>query len=790
MRSFAFILSVLVFGCGSENTTPGDTHASSIGGSGGASMQPSTNGGASTSPTSHSTNGGASTSSTLDSTSSGASTSSTSHSTSGGAGSTAGASATPTTAPKGAWSSLAAPESKKLQSEVLTSLSALTADELIAKSPGIANQPLGYAPEQAKWLDTIQASSLALDDAELERFKQNGFVISERQIYPDFFYGYKTIYAADLPVYVTADAVLTALHRSYDTILKEVETSYMEPTLRQMLSGLRGRIQSAAIGEDARHDLTLLLSVALGLLDSTASVDAEASALIAKAKAASGTETVSLFGTEREIDFSQFVPRGHYADFSTLESYFRAMMWLGRTELRLVEVSASGERALVRRQVQDVLALDELFTDELRQQWASLERIVALFVGEADYMTLPQAAQLRSALGIAASTALEGVDDARLLATIDAGSYGNQRICSQLMVVDDGMTTLPNSFAFLGQRYTVDSHVFSRVVYPNTKSRRMMPNPLDVAFAAFGNDQAATLLRSELDAYGYAPELGAARQLVEWHGADYWDTSLYTLWTDSLRQLSAGKYDAASLPSVARTEAWGRRLINTQLASWAELRHDTLLYAKQSYTGVPSCEYPDGYVDPYPGLFARLKQLGTLAAELLAPVLPSSTASRVVTYFQKFAEIAARLETLATEELTGAERTADDLAFLNDAVSIGTETSGCSTVRFPTGWYSKLFYDREDALKGYPTIADVHTQPADEAGNPVGRVLHVATGNPRLMVVSVDSCEGPRAFAGVVSSYFEQTTSNFERKTDQIWAAEIKSGNPEDVSWMQDLVVR
>jgi hypothetical protein len=231
-------------------------------------------------------------------------------------------------------------------------------------------------------------------------------------------------------------------------------------------------------------------------------------------------------------------------------------------------------------------------------------------------------------------------------------------------------------------------------------------------------------------------------------------------------------------------------LLNTQLASWAELRHDNLLYAKQSYSGIPSCEYPDGYVDPYPALFARLKQLATLAAEKLTLVLPSASTSRAVSYFKQFADVSLRLETLATEELTGAARTADDLAFLNDAVSTKTDSSGCSTVTFPTGWYAGLFYEQEDALKAAPTIADVHTQPADAAGNTVGRVLHVATGNPRLMVVSVDSCEGPRAFAGVVSAYFEQTTTDFQRRTDKDFALDLESGNPQDVSWMTDLVVR
>src|SRR5690606_40805394 len=54
---------------------------------------------------------------------------------------------------------------------------------------------------------------------------------------------------------------------------------------------------------------------------------------------------------------------------------------------------------------------------------------------------------------------------------------------------------------------------------------------------------------------------------------------------------------AVGMPEITGTEAWNRRILNTQLASWAELRDDTLLYAKQSYTGVPGCEYPDAYVE-------------------------------------------------------------------------------------------------------------------------------------------------------------------------------------------------
>ncbi len=56
------------------------------------------------------------------------------------------------------------------------------------------------------------------------------------------------------------------------------------------------------------------------------------------------------------------------------------------------------------------------------------------------------------------------------------------------------------------------------------------------------------------------------------------------------------------------------------------------------------------------------------------------------------------------------------------------------------------------------------------------------------MVVSVDSCAGQRAYAGVVSAYHEQITSNFERMTDQEWV--LKANSAADVDWMNDVIAR
>ena len=109
---------------------------------------------------------------------------------------------------------------------------------------------------------------------------------------------------------------------------------------------------------------------------------------------------------------------------------------------------------------------------------------------------------------------------------------------------------------------------------------------------------------------------------------------------------------------------------------------------------------------------------------------------------------------------------------------------GCAQQTVPTGWYVGLFLVQSDAQTVDPTIADVHTDAAD------AQVLHVATGMPRLMYVTADGCNGPRAYAGVVSSYFEKTTDAFQRLTDMDWSSQIMQTPPADVGWMAPLVSR
>ncbi len=99
--------------------------------------------------------------------------------------------------------------------------------------------------------------------------------------------------------------------------------------------------------------------------------------------------------TRRTFDFSQFKPRGHYTAEPSLEQYFRAMIWLGRVDLRLMETQLSGEQVFQRRQYDAMLLFNELLSGPALGYWQNIDTAVETFVGESDTMRVPEVTSLR-----------------------------------------------------------------------------------------------------------------------------------------------------------------------------------------------------------------------------------------------------------------------------------------------------------------------------------------------------------------------------------------------------------
>jgi hypothetical protein len=678
--------------------------------------------------------------------------------------------------------------------QALAGVSSLGPAELSTRYPVPFPGKLSYDPLAAVNLEAIQRSAQGLNDGERAILKTDGFVISDRQRFPSFPNGYEAIYASHLPVFISADAILHAVHRSYDQILKEIELGSLRDELGQMLEGMLRQLPGANLEEQARKDADFYLTVALSLLrDRTVAPVAGGDArrveeFTSRARAANGSAELELFGATRKLDFSQFTPRGHYTDSPELTSYFRSMMWLGRIDFRIIETQPDHSQVFHRRQFDGALALATLLAGPALESWTRVDSTVEAFVGESDNMKPSEMARLLGDLGVKSAAETRPLADEAIAAAVVAGDYGHQRISSHIMINGIGGTLpLSRTFLLLGQRYVLDSHVFSNLVYDRVAkgdALRMMPDPLDVAFAALQNNQAAALLRPQLDRYHYASDLAAMRVLADDHGDAFWSGPLYNVWLSALRALSS---PAESGPLVvSQTEAWGRRLLNTQLASWAELRHDTILYAKQSYGAGPACEFPDALVEPNPAFFARLELYARRGGEVAMNLHLGNLDDRLRGYFVRLGEVAGLLREMAEFQRDRKPFTQTHMQFINQTVKIAPVCGG----GYAQGWYADLFFDTSDAIKFDPTIADVHTEPYDENMVEVGRVLHVGTGYARLMVVTADTCAGPRAYAGLASSYYELITEHYKRLDDPTWATQVTSNPPPEVPWMKDLIAR
>jgi hypothetical protein len=665
---------------------------------------------------------------------------------------------------------------------------------------GFGAATYGYLPPaDAKYFAQV-SFALGLNPVERFRLNQTGFVETDRLAFENFQTAYAYIYWKDLPVLITTDSLLQVVHQNYDAILSQMETSLLAPRLARLLAATRAQAQADAAAntdpELARlyTDLDTYLAVPQALLSGSSDAAAGAAdpGAVAQytglARGSGDVGQVLLFGSQDPYDFTLFKPRGHYTRSPELGRYFAAVTWLSQIDFRLV--SYAGREAILQPQALADAAMFRLALDHAGQRaaWSALDKLFGAFVGPSDNTTLPDLDRFLMDAGIATPTAaLHPPDPARALALLTSGAYGQQRITGQLLVAtttDPQPQARPISFLLLGSRFSIDAEVMSRVVFDRLivggkKVERALPTSLDVMYA-LGSDRAEAHLQDEIARYGYSDTLHTLRREVDGLGSDFWSGSFYNRWLGALRTLNTPT-TGPQYPMVMHSEAWADKMLQTQLASWAQLRHDNILYAKQSVTTGWLCSYPAGYVEPYPAFYAALRDYAQAGSALFAG-LPGSAfpedsgfIRRVVANFALLESAATQLGTLADKELRLQPFTGDEEAFLKNTTVYQMPNSGSYPMP-PTwdGWYPNLFYngDVTPAL-----IADVHTNPENDPMSPLypPRVLHVATGPVAALLFIANTDEGRATYVGPAYTYYETVEQGFPpvRLTDEDWKGRL-----------------
>lgn len=697
--------------------------------------------------------------------------------------------------------------------------------------------------------------SLHLTSAEAGLLMTNGFVVSERLGSSTFGDSYYQLFNADLPVFVTADSVLHAWHRSYQSMMEELEELQLSTSLAGIVSNMSLQLpltwQQYGAGplKDSILDADLFLSVARSLWAGKqvpsaigrGTIDQQVTALLSAIQNESLQCGFEIFGGTRTIDFSQFKVRGHYDASDRLRRYFKTAMWCGRTDLRLATFPPNQEDDI--RQIGTALVLQYLLVQSGQlDNWSDLERVTQAFVGLTDSMTFSQMGGLLGAAGINSPADVPDLVTLTNLQTrLLTGELGVQSIHSDFFWSPYGSAQLrlPRSFTFCGQKFVPDSWamsqtVFDRIHWRNNNSGalfgdkviRRKPSCLDVAFSVLANDQTVPELVARIlntngvtfrDGLPYQHNLLAVRKVMDAQADATWNTNMYNAWLAALRALSAPTTEP-KYPEAMRTRAWAMKTLNTQLASWTELRHDTLLYAKQSYTEPGLCSYPYGFVEPRPEFWQQMQTLAAVSGAAISrlpmsgmvtvqsrdPLAPgplwfdlSVIKANQIAFCQAFSSRMIQLQGLAQKELNQQTFTQPEVDFLRSTIEAPQYYTG---VRQFNGWYPGLFYTNRlggpnavqvsGCVEWDTMVADVHTDLPDPNVDDPGAVIHEAIGNVHLLVIAIDNGSDRMLYAGPVLSHYEFEVPGLNRLSDSDWKTRLYSSlKPPSPDWTRSYLI-
>ncbi|MCK4795690.1 MAG: DUF3160 domain-containing protein, partial [Desulfobacteraceae bacterium] len=620
-------------------------------------------------------------------------------------------------------------------------------------------------------------------------------------------------------LFVTSDTLLHLYHIQFDETLKDIEERefyddilMLTDTLLNDALQLYGQLEGD-LKEAARRNVAYL-AVAGQLIGSSSPVpdvvSNDVSSELTKIENHSGFRTSDIF-IYRE-DYSQYVPRGHYTRSENLKKYFKTLMWYGRMAFLLKgrENSEQSNDALIStydariQTLQACLLAISLDTQQVDDRsaseiWDRIYTVTAFYVGLADDLT-PYDYLWALDRVFGQEYALAELDDPNhfhelrtelaLLPTPRIfGGTGDANVV--LPVTEESMNEIldkSKGLRLMGQRFIPDSYMFQNLVFPRVENYvgdlddlpftsvvtpigivRGYPRGLDV-MALLGSEQARAILIQEGDT-DYEGYWGRFNELADEFGAfgpEDWNRNLYWGWLYSLQALITDYGDG--YPVFMQRPAWSKRSLNAALASWTELRHDTILYAKQSYSPPPYSERtpptPPCYVEPVPEFFGRLLALARMTRTGLSDmeVLSDEAKDRLLS----FEEMLNRLIEIVTKELTNQPLSGQDRLYLN---SLADDLEWIVTGIGDTGLKTTL-------------VADVHTVSSEK------NVLEEGVGKVNLIVVACPQPDGSAFLAaGPVLSYYEFKHPMADRLTDEKWRELLDSPDkPERPVWYKPLM--
>ena len=646
-------------------------------------------------------------------------------------------------------------------------------------------------------------------DSASKSLSENGFIFTKTDE-KDIYNVYSTLKKNQRPMFITTDLVLHTDHLLFDYILRILEIEKLDNHLKELsshmlktiltlyrtnrLTPFEKRALERDIGFFAVACRTLGMDIHIPKF-----IDKKVKKELLFIEQAEGFENSPLF--EIKEDYSQYKPRGHYTRNETLKRYFRAMMWYGRMGFYLKpphsNISGDPER------LGKSLTLSALYiTYALKRNPALLDgynwvyNITSFFVGESDDLGVKDYLRLMDRVygNVQVIQKLSRQENFNKFIE-EAEKTKPPRIISGLLT-DRETREAARSFKFMGQRFIPDSYMFQNLVYDKVtnftgKGRvftaipsqvgivRGFPRGLDV-MAVLGSDDALNILSEEGDTSfkGYNEQMAKLRKEFSSLDEKEWRENIYYNFIYQFKKLLENVEEFKN-PYINKKQ-WVKKVLNTLLGAWAELRHDTILYAKQSYTimvtsvspHIPARQMP-AYVEAYPHFYSENLEFVKSMVEMLEK--QNLVPDEVVSNLKNFESILLQLQEISEKENRMEKLNDKTIGYLR---SVPDRLEG--VVKFSPSIMKEITNGTDSKMA---VIADVHT---DVNTN---QVLEEGVGNPLKIFILVPVNNRPYLMEGGTFSYYEFKQKMSNRLNDEEWQKRITDGKlPPLQKWFKELV--
>lgn len=647
--------------------------------------------------------------------------------------------------------------------------------------------PSGMMVNMENIINSFQLESF--DQRLYNAIGKNGFAIvpgEEDQL----FHIYERNDYRQFPSFVTTDLYLQAFHMFFDCLLKETEeqkfspmvTLFVKQNYEQMMqlasTTTDAKIKAAAEHNAAYYAIAYELNTGKSL-----PVPASFSELVKEeinhVNAAETTSSEFLGYTEAKnmpmFIYNIYRPRGHYTRNETLKRYFCSMMWLQNAPFG-TDKDDQLEQALLLAQTIGGNA-------NLTKQYKDITEPITYLMGMPDDVSI---LQVYAEIQKSGSTVSELINDKK---KFDAIRKALEELSKKQSIIKPKFqASSPFKICLMPQRYMPDSEVLQEMVdYESTPTLRDVPKGLDI-LASIGISSAERILIQELkEQEKWNKYTSNLEQMKKRMGEIDWNQTVANKWIAALKDVNSKN---AQYPKFMLSPQWDKKNLNTALASWAELKHDAILYAKQPMGaecggGGPPEPYVKGYVEPNIAYWTKAIELIDATMDVLRRFdLVTEKGTTAATDLREQAEF---LLNCSKKELAGKNLTEQEYrqietigsTFENITLNLIKESD-----QFLMGWSNVNGADKKISV-----VADVYT--ANSYNNPDKSVLYEAVGPAHEIYVVVELDGYLYLTRGAVFSYREfQEDIAAPRKTDEEWQQELQTQPDKGIpNWMKEIIV-